>query len=239
MNNPIKTKRKMRSPAAPSRSLEDAFRDVEQLYKTYGRAVMSRSEIASTLGVSAQSGPFAARIFTYKEFGLLVSGGDDAFKVADGFVSASKVSRGDAEFKRFCIDAIQKPSLFKELLSDFKHKLPPTKAIANRLEVQKAFNPQKAEITASVLEESLKFAGVLDESNNILPIRGSGLAAKPQTEEDDVSEEAGTESIPQKGNLKMEVPLGVGRKAFVSYPSDFSNADANKISAVLKALASS
>src|SRR4051812_15591027 len=76
------SKGKPKSPPAPSRSLREAFADVQKLYDIYGRAEFGRAELASTLGISSTAGPTAGRIFTYKEFGLIQQSGD-GFKVSE------------------------------------------------------------------------------------------------------------------------------------------------------------
>ena len=67
-----------KSPPTPSRSLGDAVNDVKKLYAEYSHGKFGKAEIASTLGVAATSGPFAAHLFTLKAFALINQSGPDS-----------------------------------------------------------------------------------------------------------------------------------------------------------------
>ncbi len=69
--------RKPKSPAVPSRTLEGCLDDVKKLYREYSHAKFTKSEMGSAFGVSAATGPFAQRLFSIKEFGLLEQSGGD------------------------------------------------------------------------------------------------------------------------------------------------------------------
>ena len=81
----MQSRKKSRSPAAPSRSLSECLDDVRRLYETYRHGTFTRAEVASSLGVSATSGPFGSRIFSIREFGLIESTGAD-YRVSDLFI---------------------------------------------------------------------------------------------------------------------------------------------------------
>jgi hypothetical protein len=161
---------KPKSPPTPSRPLGDSVKDVTKLYAEYSHGKFAKSEIASQLGISATSGPFAARLFTLKAFGLINQHGAD-YMVSDTFMTLNSLDPSDARFKEAAVKAIRGSETFRELLDEFKNKLPSVDAIAGRLETQKKFNANRAKAVASVLERSLRYAGVLDNSNNILPVR--------------------------------------------------------------------
>jgi hypothetical protein len=231
--------RRPRSPAVPSRNLEDAFADTKRLYNTYTHGTFSKSELASALGVSATSGPFAGRFFSLKEYGL-VDGANDSFRVSQRFIGMKDEPTTGATFKRSALDAIRSSAIFAELLSDWKTKLPPREAVATRLEQQKKFNPDRAKEIAAVLEESLRFAGVLDASNNILPIRDDGDAGGGDIARDDDPDDDGRRDDVEHGkhgaHLRTDVPVGDGRRVIVSYPNDLTEQEAQKVGNVLKAI---
>jgi hypothetical protein len=99
-------------------------------------------------------------------------------------------------------------------------------------------------IHARVLEESLRFAGVLDSSRNILPVRDGG--SPPGGGTDAGREEPGGEDTPDdRGNgggdastLRVEVPVGEDRKVVVHYPRDLAADEAKKVGNVLAAIVS-
>jgi hypothetical protein len=230
--------RKSKSPPIPSRTLKDAVEDVKKLYKTYTHGSFSKAELASTLGVSATSGPFAGKYFTLREYGLLEGTGDN-LKVSKSFIDINRAQSGSPAFKHAALEAIKRSDVFTELLTEWKTKLPPKEAVANRLEHQKRFNPNRARAAATVLEESLRFAGVLDVSNNILPIR-EGPAGAERDRLDlggaERHEEEGLDDGGERPSLRTEIPLGDGRRVVVSYPSDLTGQEAAKVGNVLKAI---
>ncbi|MEX2553469.1 MAG: hypothetical protein WD627_10780 [Actinomycetota bacterium] len=236
--------RKPRSPAAPSRTLNDALADVRKLYDTYTHSSFSRAEIASALGVSASSGPFSQRLYTHREFGL-IEGTGDGYKVSQAFLEMNNSDPQNPQFKRRALEAIKRSPVFKELLDEWKVKLPPQEAVAKRLEQQKLFNPDRAKAIANTLEQSLRQAGVLDSSNNILPIRhDEERSAHVDHSKDNVNGRRAEGTVGDdarfsagKGNsLKTEIPIGDGRQVVVSYPTDLTTEEAQKVGNVLRAL---
>jgi hypothetical protein len=133
------------------------------------------------------------------------------------------------------------------LLDEFKTKLPSVEAVAGRLETQKRFNADRAKLAAATLEKSLQFAGVLDNSNNILPVRETPGHSNPPANQDgaDQSENAGRGGDDDTGGdnndarisvLSLEIPVGEDRKVVVRYPHDLAVAEAKKVGNVLNAV---
>ena len=239
--------RKPRSPAVPSWDLNGAFADTKKLYDTYTHATFSKSEYASVLKISATSGPTSARIFTMKEYGL-IEGTNDSFKISQRFMDMKDEPQTSAVFKRAALEAIRGSQIFADLLNEWKTKLPPRDAVAKRLEQKMQFNPVRAKEVAAVLEESLRFAGVLDQSGNILPVRDDPNAGGPAERHDgdrhdddsdghhDDDVDLGDEKI--AAHLRTEIPLGDGRRVVVSYPNDLNEKEATKVGNVLAAIVS-
>jgi hypothetical protein len=57
---------------------------LKALYDAFSHGTLAKSEIASQLGISATSGPSAARVFTLRMFGLIAQSGSD-LSVSDTF----------------------------------------------------------------------------------------------------------------------------------------------------------
>jgi hypothetical protein len=235
---------KPKSPPTPSRPLGDSVADVKKLYAQYSHGTFAKSEIASQLGISATSGPFAARLFTLKAFGLINQSGTE-YSVSDAFMVLNSTDSGDGKFKQTALNAIRGAETFRELLDEFKNKLPSTDAVANRLENEKKFNAARAKSAANVLEKSLRYAGVLDGSNNILPVRdGAPKAERGNAEQHD--DQAGNrggdqdhhEENPAPDNLSIEIPVGDDRIVLVRYPRDLNSVEATKVGNVLNAVVS-
>lgn len=228
---------KPKSPPTPSRGLGDAVSDAKKLYEAYSHGTFARAEIASTLGISAASGPFAQRLFTLKAFGLISQSGDQ-YKVTDTFKALNSGNAGEASFQEAALSAIRSSDTFRELLDDFPNKLPPVETVASRLETQKKFNADRAKSAAGVLQKSLSFAGVLDGSNNILPVRDT-KQNRTGSEHDDRKQKQDLDEHnddPVADTLSLEIPVGEGRKVLVRYPLDLSSAEAKKVGNVLNAV---
>jgi len=229
--------RKPKSPPVPSKNLEDCVRDARELYKEYTHGTFSRAEIASTLGVSSGSGPFAQRLFSLREFGV-IEGNTSSYKVSENFKRINAASPDTPEFKAAAFAAIKNANTFRDILVAFPNKLPSQETIASRLENEKKFNPDRAKQAAQVLEASLRYAGVLDGNNNILPVRDAPHRAASGDEPDDTPEFE--EERRDKGaNLRTEIPVGNaedGRKVVVHYPPDLTGDEATKVGNVLKAI---
>jgi hypothetical protein len=233
---------KPKSPPTPSRALGDSVADVAKLYAEYSHGKFAKAEIASQLGISATSGPFAARLFTLKAFGLIHQSGAD-YNVSDTFMTLHSTDASDAKFKQTALDAIRGSETFRELLDEFKSKLPSLEAVAHRLETQKKFNADRAKQAASVLDRSLHYAGVIDGSNNILPVRagtsGGDVPATPEHESERANNGGAVtpdEAPPTLDTLSMEIPVGDDRKVVIRYPRDLSSAEATKVGKVLTAV---
>lgn len=229
---------KPKSPPTPSRPLGECVADVKKLYEEYSHGKFNKSEIASKLGrsgMSVASGPFQARLFTLKEFGLLNQVGSE-YSVSETFMTLNSTDPADGTFKRTAWEAIRRSEIFRELLDAFKGKLPSVETIAQRLETGKQFNADRAKKSATVLTESLRHAGVLDNANNILPIRDTpsdeGDRGDRDREDGDLDLDAGG----ARDTLRVDVPIREGRKVFVSYPEDLTAEEAKKVGAVLAAI---
>jgi hypothetical protein len=225
----------------PSYSLSQCFEDVKKLYTQYSHATFSKAEVANVLGFSAGSGPFGSRMASLKVFNLLEEK-DGAYKATELFKSLRIAQKGTPEFSNLAIQAIKYSSLFEEILKEFRHKIPATETLAQRLEIQKKFTDAKAKTIASILIDSLNFAGVLDSNNNFLePKKTDPSIEKPPTTVSGVggndtpcSSESNTNTI---NSLQIEIALANNRMSRVIYPRDISKEDAIKIGNVLSAIA--
>jgi hypothetical protein len=229
----------------PSRTLEDCLDDVKKLYREYSHAKFTKSEMGSAFGVSAATGPFAQRLFSIKEFGLLEQSGGD-YSASDTFMTLNSSDHGDARFKQAALEAIRRSEIFREVIDSASGKLPSVSAVAHRLETQKRFNAERAKKAADVLEKSMLFAGVLDNSNNILPVRDTGSrgTAAEDDEQDDTPDDDRRngrrddhrDETLDTDTLSVEIPVGEDRKVTIRYPRDLSTDEATKVGNVLSAI---
>jgi len=236
-----KAPRKPKSPPVPSYALQDSVDDAKKLYKQYSHGTFSRPEIASTLKMSSVSSSFSQRLFALTEYGLIGESGD-GYKLSDRFQVLNSEPPESEPFRRAALDAVSASPVLGDLLTDFKTKLPDRAGVAQRLEIQKKFNSERAKGAAVVLEKSLQFARVLDANNNIIPVRSSaaagsaGAANRLRPDEDEEAEAAIDQTATTKNTRRSEIPLQDGRVAVVLYPHDLSVQEAEKIGRVLAAL---
>jgi hypothetical protein len=227
-------------PQVPSYPLGQCFEDVRKIYDQYSHATFSRAEVANALGYSASSGPFGSRMASFRVYNLLEEK-DGGYKATDLFKALKITQRGTPEFSQYAIQAIKSSTLFEDILSEFRHKIPEMKILAQRLEIQKKFTAEKARFIASVFIESLNFAGVLDSNNNFLEPKKTDPAIASTSLNISNGRTIDPPSILDSGSagnsLQIEIALANNRMARVVYPRDISKDDAAKIGNVLGAIA--
>ena len=239
-----------RSPSAPIHSLEKALSEAQEIYKKYSHNDFLPVEIASALEVSFNSGNFREKILALKEFGLIEKT-SKGFKVSNLFHILNLGDKESNEFKRAALDSINKVDIFAKLLSFFPTKMPDLKVLSQRLEVVMMFNAARAQKVAGVFCSSLKFSGVLDSRDNILPLKvdnldinGSKEVELPVNSDESL---VGGNALSPFSNLpvqqetpanlcRAEIPLSSGRIAIAFYPNDLTSQEAARMAKVLAAL---
>jgi hypothetical protein len=178
-----------------------------------------------------------------RAFGLIVPD-RDGFKVSDLFKKINISERDSQEFKKYTWEAVNTPPLYAEFINEFKLKLPSEHIIAQRLELNKEMSPRVAKVVAKIFENSIRFTGLLDTNNNILPIRDSQTSVTDNNQSgssDSMAERRTDEEIKQEGsstsNLNLQIPLSNDRLVKIVYPFDLTDEEAQKIAKVLSAIA--
>jgi hypothetical protein len=239
---PATKKKKPNSPKAPGMSLRAAMSEAQKVYQQYSHANFSRGELANALGMSSGSGAFWGKSATLIMYGLIEDVGGN-MKVSPLFKAIYQASEGSPEMRRNALAAVGKPAVFANLLKQFGTRILDEAAIALRLEMQGGFNRDRAQEVASAFRSSLSDYGLIDGSGNLLPVRETPAPVVAADDGDDEMAEAAAPSskaasVPSgPGSFRVEVPLANGRKAILALPEDITEADTNKISAVLKAYA--
>jgi len=233
--NENKIQRLRNISAPPMKSLEDSINYSKKLYEVYSHNRFTKAEIASVLSFSASSGGFAYVLSSLRAFSLITQD-RDGFCVSDLFKRINISEKGSTEFRKLCFEAIAGVPLYAELLNEYKLKLPPCNIVAQKLELGRKIHKNTAKTIANIFEESLKYAGVLDTNNNLLPIRNDINPAIHETM--NLNEVVDTTIQKAKNNLSIDIVLSNERVAKVIYPIDISAEDAKKISNVLRAIAS-
>ena len=229
-------KKKPNSPKAPGTSLRSAVAEVSKVYQRYSHGSFSRSEMASALNMSGNSGAFLGKAATLKEYGLITEAAGSV-QVSDLFKAMYQAPAGSAELKRNAMHAVRSPAVFARLLQQFNVRVPDEAALALRLETQERFNRDRALAVAAAFRTSLSEYGLIDASGNLLSVREDS-PVEPMSDmraDNDDADEPDMKS--GSGKQRLEVALRDGRKAILVVPDDLTTADTRKIAALLNALA--
>jgi hypothetical protein len=84
----------------------------------------------------------------------------------------------------------------------------------------------------------MRYAGLIDANNNVLPIRDGGTRHEDQQHKGDGGDGHEDLTPPTKDDLRVEVPVGEDRKVVVYYPRDLTADEAVKVGNVLGAIVS-
>jgi hypothetical protein len=230
------TRRKPNSPKAPGLSLRAAVAEVSKIYQTYTHGDFDRGEMASALGMSANSGSYMSKIATLREYGLIDEVGG-RFRVSELFRSIYQGDAGSSELRRNALQAIRSASLFGRLLQQSPNKVLDQDALAMRLERQERFNPERAQQVAAAFRSSLADYGLIDGHGNVLPVRDEPAAPRPDADpaDEDAAEEPALPLPKGQETFRVEVPLADDRLAVVALPREVRPGDIKRICAVLTA----
>ncbi len=230
------SRRRTRSPKAPGISLQDALREVDKVYGAYGHGAFSRAELASAMGMSAESGAFLNKVGAVRDYGLVDGRGDD-MRVTDLYRSIYAASQaGTEDVGSHALSAIRSSGVLAGLLQEFPNRIPDVGAIAMRLENKERFNRGRARVVAEAFRSSLVEFGLIDGPGNLVRGRskedpdGRSLSTiEPRGAAPDRSGE-----VTGAGSFRIEIPLGSGRRAVLSLPDDLAESDVVRIGAVLR-----
>jgi hypothetical protein len=228
-------KKKPNSPKAPGTSLRAAIAETSKLYQKYSHGSFGKGEMASALGMSANSGAFLGKTATLKEYGLIEDTGAGLTRATELFKALYSAPAGSTEQKRNALHAISRPAVFAGLLGQFPAKVPDDTALALRLETAGGFNHERAGAVASAFRASLADYGLIDGNGNVLPVRDDDRRSD-EAQPSEQPDPAAAPDVPAgPGLFRVEVPLGPGRRALLALPEDLTEADTKRICAVLSA----
>jgi hypothetical protein len=221
----------------PVKNLEDSFNYAKKLYDTFTHSKFVKSEIASVLNFTASSGGFALVLNALRNFDFIELD-QNGYLLTENFKNLNFAQKGSNDFKKFSNQSIINIPLYVELLGAYQHKLPPQHIIAQRLELNKKMSPNWAKNVARAFEESLKYAGFLDNNNNILPFKEELTPETKNTNNNEILEDTTNQIEVSKNILILGIPLKDNRVVKIYYPNDMTMDEAKKIANILNALTS-
>lgn len=157
MQNKQQTKKRERSVAYPSFSLNEAIESSVQLRTTLGKGPYSRNEAAIALGYKGVSGISATKISTMVHFGLLNRNGN-TYSQSE---LAERINHplSDEDRNSAINEAVQMPKLYKDLLTRFAGEALPTQ-LGNIL-IRNGISAKISDSVAENFKNSLEFSGSL------------------------------------------------------------------------------
>ena len=235
-----------RSARYPRHGLKEAEKLAVVAFRLGPRHV-AQGRLAKELGYSRiENGGYRAKRASAGYFGLVEAAGADYLSVSEEWIQAlHSENENDRQVARQ--NAVQKPSLYKQLFEAYGNKmLPPKERLERELQIHEHYGIKKDAIqeAVDVFLRSVKYAGLVDD-NNFLRL-GDAVTAETLTEAlDEVNKEADKDDveaeIDEDGNSgasthaqeqnqvdnqiidedldRIEVRLPRGRKAYLLIPA--------------------
>lgn len=191
-------KKRERSVAYPSFSLNEAIEYSDQLRKALGKGPYSRDEAAIALGYKGVSGISATKISTMVHFGLLNRNGN-TYSQSE---LAERINHplSDEDRNNAVNEAIQIPKLYKDLLAQFSGQALPTQ-LGNIL-IRKGISAKISDSVAENFRNSLEFSGSL--KNGVVLAVPDFFTQKTGVQGNDKDEVLSFSSTPANANANVK-----------------------------------
>ncbi len=210
------TKTKERSTPYPSMNLEEAIATTRELRSQLGAGPYSRDSAAVALGYKGINGASGLKIAACVHFGLLnkLANVYSQSELADQII----LSTSDAETHKARLAALQSPSLYAKLLSEFMDK--PLPAMLENILVRNYKVTEKAAPqVVKDFKQSAEFAGVLH--NGVVTMSKTvSNPSEPQQVDDGAEEGKGTGQTNYAKSGEFPVKIR-GTDITVLFPEEF------------------
>ncbi|HEY2864630.1 MAG TPA: hypothetical protein VGK37_13510 [Casimicrobiaceae bacterium] len=236
-----------KSPRAPSIALDEAIERVLRVYEKERRHAAPTDVVAQDIGYkSANNGAALSVLASLRYFGLLERPEDGKLAVTKD-VESYNFSPSDNLRREILLRWLKSPQIFSDLLEKYQGGLPSDANLRYDL-IQRGFSPPSAEETIGVFKRSVEFAGYFERPLNPDPERPefSGEArseapAKVLTEQSAAGEAVhfaqAVGGADQDSSLdRIPVRLPGGRRAWLTIPSPFYEADKARLKAQIDLL---
>lgn len=236
---------RLRSVAYPSYTIESCVNFTKRVDKEFTTVRYTPKEaIAETLGTSG--GAFLMQLSTCVQYGLLDLKQKEGYKPTGLFKKIEKPLEGENP-NDFLNECLNRPPLYKKLLTDFKDKqLPSEIGLANMLDRNFGVKGGAATIAARIFLKNVKSLGLITEGN-LLKIDSYITFVEATNDNETLTsppvKEMSNFLLTQTSNIKefapkfstREIPVfyGVDREAKAILPADFTNEELKKFIKVL------
>jgi hypothetical protein len=242
-----------KSPRAPSMSLNDA---IERALRAYDKERLHEAPtqvVAQNLGYkNANSGTALSAIASLRYFGLLIRP-KNGFLVVAKELEAYKFAPTDAQKQALLVSFLTKPPLYQDLLKKYVSGLPSDATLKYEL-IERGFIPAGAETALNAFKESVDFVRYFDLTNvskessvneeeefdevkipaRAAPITLPSLPVSPLSS----SPTSPMVSVQETNDEHDQIPvrLSGGRRAWLTIPMPFYEADKQRLKAQIDLL---
>ena len=152
----------VRSPRAPSFSLEESVKNALTIYEGNGKHSIPTEVAAKALGYSGSNNGSAARaLASMKSFGLLDPNNKGDVSVSVD-VEGYRYAPDDSHRQKLLIQWLRNPKVYSELLDEYHDRLPSDQAIRYKL-IKMGFLPAAAEECLKSFRASVDFARYFEQ----------------------------------------------------------------------------
>jgi hypothetical protein len=223
-----------RSKQYPRTSLEDCVGYTKLVKTNLGKGAHDRESLARAIGFEKLSGAVTPKIASMVYFGFLdkVDGGYQLSEHTQKLTAALNEDETKEELR----EAFSRPTLYREILEKFKSEGQIPAQLATHLHRFHGITDAASENAADIFIESGRYAGVLDQSNQILSdgdLSRAGTRDESKTEDSAKGNqrdgalatqlEQQVKSIP--GTQRFEFAITGGRNVVLIVPAEPNETD--------------
>jgi hypothetical protein len=233
------SKKRQKSPRAPSIALDDAIDRAIRIYEKERRHAAPTELIAQHIGYkSANNGTALSALASLRYYGLVERPKEGHLAVVKD-VETYQYAPNAAVRQELLKQWLKSPPIFAELLETYRDGLPSDANLRFDL-INRGFAPIAAEALLSVFRRSVDFANYFDASESLqAPAPAKDLSAKLSSTPEDqpahqdppsgadtgASQSPAAQDYSASGYDRIPVRLAGGRRAWLEIPSPFFAAD--------------
>ena len=151
-----------RSPNYPAFSLKEAIDKIKVIYDKERRSSTTPEVIATHLGYSQGiGGPGGRALSALRQYGLIEDTGGQA-RISDSAYTLTQFPTDSPEWIHALKTTIRKPTLFKELLDEYKDSIPSDATLKHNL-LKRDFNPAMIDVVIKSFRDTI----ALDSTKNV------------------------------------------------------------------------
>jgi len=237
--NEEKQRRKVhRSPSYPAVDLADAITKAEAVYNNEKRSATTPEVLASHMGYSTATGPGGRAVSALRQYGLIEEAGGK-YRLSDLGYTLIHFSRHSEEWKAAILDAVRRPTLFRELLEEYPDGLPSDATLRNDL-LKREFNPASIQDVVGIFRNTMSlvdFADVVHNEAGDQPVHpkqtNEGASQQRPRNQAEITQMMG---LPHSGSFRQDVFSLAEGPVTIQWPASLSSDSIQDLADWLKIL---